>query len=300
MKKIFNIFCAFIIAMSITFSLIGCGEDEKIYDSENTWDDDGVLKILAVGNSFSVDSMQYVYKIAKAMGVEKVELGNLYIGSCTLEMHLEKAQSEYRPYRYYYSDDKETYSTNNSYGYKTAVEDTNWDFITFQQGSELSGISESYSYLTDLIAVTKPMCKNPNVKFAWHMTWAYQGNSTHEGFSRYNGNQTTMYQAIVNAVQTNVVTNSDISYIIPNGTAIQNARTSYLGDTLTRDGYHLSYDKGRYIAGFTTLASLIGMKYDSLDFTKIIEDEKLASVVKESVKNAVNTPFSVTQSQITA
>ena len=42
------------------------------------WKEDGVLKILTIGNSFSVDCMEYVYQIAKAAGVEKVKLGNLY------------------------------------------------------------------------------------------------------------------------------------------------------------------------------------------------------------------------------
>ena len=48
---------------------------------ETPWDDDGVLKILTIGNSFSVDCMQFVYEIAQAAGVEKIKLGNLYIPS---------------------------------------------------------------------------------------------------------------------------------------------------------------------------------------------------------------------------
>ena len=35
------------------------------------------LKILAVGNSFSVDGMEYLYQIAKNAGVEEIILGNL-------------------------------------------------------------------------------------------------------------------------------------------------------------------------------------------------------------------------------
>lgn len=297
--KIFNKILSFCFGLLICLNFMACEDTTPIYNADNTWDDDGVLKILAVGNSFSVDSMQYVCEIAKEMGVEKVELGNLYIGSCTLEMHLDRSQSEFNPYTYYTRNESKAWSKKN-YSYKKAVEENNWDFITFQQGSALSGKEDTYSYLIDLIELTKPMCTNQNVKFAWHMTWAYQGNSTHESFPDYSSNQMVMYNAIVNAVQTNIVNNSDIFAIIPNGTAIQNARTSYLGDTLTRDGYHLSHNQGRYIAGVTTLATLIGMDYDRLDFSKVIEDEKFASVVKESVKNAMQKPFEVTNSQITA
>jgi hypothetical protein len=36
--------------------------------------------------------------------------------------------------------------------------------------------------------------------------------------------------------------------VIPCGLAIQNARSSALGDTMCRDGYHLNYTYGRYTA----------------------------------------------------
>jgi len=49
----------------------------------------------------------------------------------------------------------------------------------------------------------------------------------------------TMYKAIISATKTKILTNSNFTKVIPNGTAIQNMRTSFVGDTLTRDGYHL-------------------------------------------------------------
>ena len=42
------------------------------------------LKLLTVGNSFSDDAMEYVWQIASALGFKKIELGNLYIGGCSL------------------------------------------------------------------------------------------------------------------------------------------------------------------------------------------------------------------------
>lgn len=46
------------------------------------------LKVLAIGNSFSVDAMEYLYDIAKSAGYTDIVLGNLYIGGCTLEQHV--------------------------------------------------------------------------------------------------------------------------------------------------------------------------------------------------------------------
>ena len=44
------------------------------------------LRVLAIGNSFSVDAMEYLYQIAKDAGVEQVILGNLRVSGCTVAM----------------------------------------------------------------------------------------------------------------------------------------------------------------------------------------------------------------------
>jgi hypothetical protein len=71
-----------------------------------------------------------------------------------------------------------------------------------------------------------------------------------------------MYNAIVNAVNTKILTNNDIAIVIPSGTSIQNVRTSFIGD-MTRDGYHLSYGIGRYIASMTYVKALTGLSIDN-------------------------------------
>ena len=60
---------------------------DTILPTNTAWKEDGVLKILTIGNSFSVDCMEFVYQIAKAAGVEKIKLGNLYISGCSLGKH---------------------------------------------------------------------------------------------------------------------------------------------------------------------------------------------------------------------
>ncbi len=59
-----------------------------------------------------------------------------------------------------------------------------------------------------------------------------------------------MYQAIADAVKKAAKVNK-IKIVIPSGTAIQNARTSFIGDHLNRDGYHLDVKIGRYTAACT-------------------------------------------------
>ena len=60
---------------------------------------------------------------------------------------------------------------------------------------------------------------------------------------------------------------------MPSGTAIQNARTTWLGDNMNRDGYHLDLKMGRYTAAcawFETITGIspVGLSYhpDGMDF----------------------------------
>ena len=256
------------------------------------WADDGELKILAIGNSFSDDAMEYVYQVAKDAGVEKITLGNMFIGGCSLAKHLENARGDKGAYDYR-TNTEGKWSTKGGVSIKTAVSSENWDFITFQQVSGYSGVADSYDDLNELITIVKPLC--PDATLAWHMTWAYKTGSTHGDFAKYNRDQMTMYNAIVDAVNTKILTNTDISIVIPSGTSIQNVRTSFIGD-MTRDGFHLSTGLGRYIASMTFVKALTGLSIDnSKTVPKDVDDVELKAII-EGVNNAFKAPYAVTDS----
>ena len=265
-------------------------------DAENTqsnWKEDGALKILTIGNSFSDDTMQYVYQIAKNVGVDNIYLGNLYIGGCSLNTHASNARADKGAYEYR-TNASGTWSTVANYKMSDAIKSQKWDFISMQQASGSSGIEGTYSELGYLIGYVKALC--PEATLVWNMTWAYQQNSTHSDFSKYGKNQTTMYNAILSAVSKKIKTNDDIALISPTGTAIQNARTSYVGDNLTRDGFHLTMDLGRYIAGLTFLSKLTGLSVENVTFAPEGIDDNLRKVAIESAMNAIKEPEKVTAS----
>ncbi|MBQ5929386.1 MAG: DUF4886 domain-containing protein, partial [Clostridia bacterium] len=177
-----------------------------------------------------------------------------------------------------------------SLGFAIAYKD--WDVISVQQASGYSGQPDSYANLDALVAEVEKQATNPDVTFVFNMTWAYQADCTHAQFPDYNRDQMTMYNAIVGATQ------SKVSYtVVPNGTAIQNARTSYIGDTLTRDGYHLDLKLGRFIAGLTFVAKVTGEDISYFEYAPSGVTESQRIVAIESVINALETPFAVTQSQ---
>lgn len=263
-----------------------------------TWAEDGVLKILTIGNSFSNDCMAYVYDIAYAAGATDVYLGNLYIGSCTVSKHLTNAKEDNASYTYY-TNEVGTFTKVSKHKMSDAIKSQNWDFISIQQNCKNSGLPEQYSDLQELVNIVKSQATNPKVEIVWHMTWAAQNDYTGSLFANYQMDQETMYNAIVGAVKERVFPIKEITRVIPNGTVMQNIRSSYWGDTITRDGIHLSLPYGRILGGITIVAATMGIDFDTIDLSDLHEDEKFIQVALESVKNAMENPYQVTQSKIT-
>ena len=286
------------------------GKAKKTYTVSvvQKWKEDKKLKILTIGNSFSDDSMQWLYEIATNAGSEDIEevwLGQLYIGGCSIDTHLNNIGFDKPAYQYRTrnSTTKNGWKTEDNYKMKDAILSEEWDYISFQQASGFSGKPESYENLSALMEKVRELA--PDASFVWHMTWAYQDGSTNpdirDNYSKsYNSDQLTMYRAIVNAVKSEIIPKKEFVRIIPSGTAIQNARTSYKGDNLNRDGYHLTLDLGRYIAGLTFFEKLTGIPASQTTYAPNGLTEKDVLMAKESASNAIRTPFEVTQSSYTA
>ena len=270
--------------------------------TNKTWEEDGVLKILTIGNSFSNDAMEYVFDIAYAAGAKDVYLGNLYIGSCSVDMHLTNAKQDNGAYTYY-TNEIGAWEKVRNHKMSDAIKSQNWDFISVQQNSKNSGLPESYAGLQELVSIIKSQATNPKVEIVWHMTWAYAESYTGSPFVNYRMSQEVMYNSIVDAVKKGVFPIEDITRVIPNGTVMQNIRSSYYGDNICRDGLHLSLPHGRILAGITIVAATIGIDWDTIDLagahSELAEDPKFAQVALESVKNAMENPYKITQSKIT-
>ena len=74
----------------------------------------------------------------------------------------------------------------------------------------------------------------------------------------------------------------------------ENAR-AVLGDTLNRDGFHLSYDLGRFIAGLCVVKGLIGLDIDNVTYAPEGVDEEKRALAIAVANAACKTPFSVTK-----
>lgn len=221
------------------------------------------IKILAIGNSFSIDAMEYLWHILRAGGVEEVVLGDLFIGGCPVDLHAQNIKDDAHTYIYLKNTDgvwRETPEASLTDG----LLDEDWDIVTLQQASHDSGLPETYVRQDEVLDYIK--ANRPHARIYWHMTWAYQGDSTHPAFPRYGCDQAAMYQAILNAVKSEVLPHPAYAGIIPSGVAIQSLRATSVGDTVTRDGFHLSESHGRYTAALTWAQTLCEVDPDTVDW----------------------------------
>lgn len=249
------------------------------------------IRILAVGNSFSVDAMQvHLYWMLEAAGYNDIVLGNLYIGGCDLNTHYNNVKNGTKAYEFRVTTDG-FWETKPNVSADVAFQYADWDVVTLQQASPDSGKPASFSRLTELAQMVKEKAKPK--KLLWHMTWAYQQNSDHWAFAQYGKDQMTMYRAIADTMTQQVMPNSLINGIIPCGTAVQNMRTSALGDTLTADGYHLADRLGDFLASLTWYTVITGNDPAKVGHCPGYVDDYFAAMVK-SVNNAIKTPTEVT------
>ncbi len=255
------------------------------------------LKVLAVGNSFSMDAMEYLWQITKNAGYEKIILGNLYIPGCSLETHWRMVRENGANYDYY-KNINGTWELTQNTSLINALKKEHWDIITLQQVSSKSGLKDTFQpYLRHLLDYIHKHCLNDQLKIAWHMTWAYEGTHTNPAFNHFDYDQLKMYQAIVNNVKELILTNQNFKFVIPCGTAIQNVRRCY-GDCITRDGYHLSLGLGRYTAGLMWFKSITDESVVKITYYPEEVTEHEMKIAKLAVQKASEFPYQVTHINI--
>lgn len=261
------------------------------------------LRVLAIGNSFSEDAVeQYLWELGQEAGVELI-IGNAYRGGWSLAGHWNDARSKAADTEYRKVVDGER-TNMGKYTLKSIITDEPWDVITLQQVSQESGQPASYEPGLSLMIGYVMALATDSVRLGFHQTWAYAQDSEHKGFARYNNNQYMMYQSITTAVkQAMQYHKGDLTFYVPSGTAIQNARTSLLANSktndnavnreLTRDGYHLNLTLGRYVVACTwfevlTGKSPVGMKSRPKGMAK-----GLATIAQKAAHAAVMSPMAV-------
>lgn len=239
-----------------------------------------MLKILAIGNSFSQDATSLLEAIAASAG-EKWLVRNAYIGGCSLETHWANALSGAPVYEY-----QENGESLRMVSLEEALKDQEWDYVTLQQVSHLAGMPETWTpFLNRMIGFAKQLA--PKAEIVLHETWAYEFDSDHGGFANYGRDPKRMQEATRGTV--NYFAQTRALRIIPTGDALANARKysefdpARGGLRLTRDGFHLSFDYGRYLAGLVWFSFFSHRPAYEVTFAPKGADARLVGLLKKSI-----------------
>lgn len=185
-KKVFRtILSLFVILFTATISVAQTLEQEPKRH---------LVKLLAVGNSFSEDATTYLPQIVKGSPVPcELILGKATIGGCDFARHLRHAglheanadDPEGKPYR------------NKTKSLKDMLQAEKWDFVTMQQVSTKSFRPETFrpdaKRLYDYIKRYAPQAE-----VVIHQTWAYRGDEPRFG-TEFCASQQKMYEGLCGA-----------------------------------------------------------------------------------------------------
>ena len=209
-----------------------------------------MLKVLAIGNSFSQNAMTYLHQIARAAGVD-LQCVNLYIGGCPLYTHYQNMLDDDRAYGLQINGAV----TNFKVSIREALRAAQWDYITLQQASRFSFDFETYEpYITELAQYIRDY--QPKAKLVIHQTWAYaEGSPWLEQVEI--DHQYQMYERLTDAYAkaADVI---DAVKLIPCGEAMQNLLRMG-AEVIHSDGTHASAGLGCYTLGCTWLEALTGV-----------------------------------------
>ena len=241
----------------------------SISDYKNT------LKILFIGSSFGVDTINEVGNICASFGKDVV-LGNAYIGAATLQTFIDRYDSDYGVtyYKWKYKATKwqiyngntgewldtdsnitdEGEKPNDSVLLQWLLADEAWDFIILQNGAYQSPYQDQSAFWTkgedgqitdnviqNLIERCKKSCLYSNPVFGMNMTWAFSvyhtiskshgpSEANDDKWLDYGSNQKQRQMTMWNNIATNykacIENCEDVKFVIPSGTAVQNARAN--------------------------------------------------------------------------
>ncbi|MBR5308598.1 MAG: DUF4886 domain-containing protein [Clostridia bacterium] len=253
--------------------------------------EDGVLRLLSIGNSYSNDAQAYIAKIAEGLGL-KIEFYNLYYGGCKIEQHYNFYNNNSANYDFYKNM---TRYVSGKVTIKNALEATQYDYITFQQGSYSSDSYSSYALLDELMAIVRGY--QPNAEFLIHQTWSYcearscngdEANKSGKGYA----SSAEMFKKVEECYARAAADNGNLR-ILKSGKAVQMAKTEYYftddygkTNSIYSDfNSHLA-PRGDYLAGCVWLETI----FDNIDVRETTYDGGFAdaALLREIAYRVVN------------
>jgi hypothetical protein len=285
-------------------------------------------KVLTLGHSLALDACHMLAAVVAAEG-EQLEIATLYDSGCPLFRHVEYLQSGSRKYSLHVSS-TETPGLPPKVMKEVTMEEailySDFDLIMMQGGTFEIARSETYTngniqIIQDYVNQKK---RNPDAVFAWHMPWAFatdpelmakyplSPNAYINGYKPYDTNRVRLHEAFCKCVTAHILPDDTFRFLIPTGTAMENAMSSSLEEKDLLHDYAHASDLGRLLAAYTWYCVLAGVKeLPEMKMTTIpaalrrggvaAGDRKLTEreqkILLEALNNALKNPLSLTNSQ---
>jgi hypothetical protein len=268
--------------------------------------------------------------VAAAEGMENLVVGTLYYSGCPLNKHVEFLTKDEAVYNLYLSSSATPNvipDIQENVTMKYALTYDYWDIIIMMGGVFELAKDETYTN-GDIQTIQEYVNKNKLADwatFAWHMPWAFpvdrdlqltkDNDSYHKNYEAYDQDRSKFYNAMTGCVGKYIVTDKTFDFLIPTGTALENALSSYLTEKDLHRDYAHANDYGRLIAAYTWYCKLAGIdQLETIHLEKVpkqffksnpagtpdwVLTEQEKALLIESVNNALKNPLQMTQSQYT-
>ena len=267
MKKIF------VFAVALATTLSGFAEEKP-------------LKVLMIGNSFSISCLRYLPKVAEASG-RRLDLASLYIGGCSLERHCRNIEAAakkpgFRPYRFDRVVEGRCVVEKGTANIPDALVMDKWDVVTIQQASHFSWDKASYHPWGDtLVAKIRELA--PQAKILVQETWSYP--PWDKRLKKFGFDQAEMYKRL--HVAYHEFAGKYGLDVIPVGTAAE--RCPDRNSLFTKPDFHFNHGEGEYLQALVWTAKLFDVDVRACGYLPPKLAAARADVLKAAAMSAVTT-----------
>ena len=276
------------------------------------------LKVLFVGNSFSQGAVSQLDQIARSAGVEETLVANLHKSAHPISGYVNNIATQENEYKYtergtLADASHNTDACNLLYGLQAqdwdviVVQPYNWQSYSIDANGEQFKSMSGYDKIAELVSYINEKKTNPKAKLAYYMIWSrpfdylkFDNANDHvwDGEAIEGVTSKSVWEKILGAYDYD---QAPFDYFVPAGTAVENARLTFLetstmkdastsyfdavGSGLNADNVHLN-SWGNYIVGMTFVKALTGKSIDDLQYRPNGVTDKDAAIAKAAVDAA--------------
>lgn len=275
------------------------------------------IRELSIGHSYSVNSCEYLYDIAKSQGVE-MTIGIAYRGNCPLRAHYEYLKGDV----VYGTETGDGYYKKyvpgghfaeyvNEYTLKEMLLNEKWDYIIFQDCLDTAGNKEEVSkWLSKLYEEVKCIMEeqqNTDVQYLYHQIWAMENTEYNPAakekveFANYNYDSDVMYQTVS---ETSKEIAKDFSFrLLPTGESFELARKlpafdmSQGGKILVADSTNHANEYGKYLAEITWFETITQNKVDkeTIYYPELMSESEAQMLIDCATQAVMETGLKLTE-----